>query len=185
MISYKGKNNVKHQFINGEDLWMTCPKSFIEEMKNLGATIAVPTHKDNVHFLWLFDDNSNHIKKYYMFKDLHDKKIGWFTVDKCLETLEVFEIYHQKAEKWVPCVRIHKEDQAVPSKENINKPTTSPKPTTNTSVKVEKVSEPWYRQPLVIILIMLFIIMNISMCNHLITERDGFGIETTIKSHGD
>lgn len=183
---YKGKNNVKHLVINGEDVWMTRPKSFVKEMKDLGATMATPQHKKNV--LWIFDDNLKIIKGYFMFGDLRDKKKGWFLFDKQLETLDTFEMFHPESKSWIPCVQIHKEEQAIPTNDINNKETTVKKPKLSSTNKTNKVKEetvPWYlKPPLLFLFVVLYIIMCISMCNDEINKGDSFGIETTIRSHG-
>ena len=207
-FNYKGKNNVKHFISKGRDIWMTRPKSFVEEMKNLGGTIVVPTHNNNAHFLWLYDKNSNFINKYFMFINLRDKEYDWFSNENSLKSLETFEMYHPKIQIWVPCVRIRPENQSVSSNEIKNKPTNSKNPNKSSTYSSNKTSnyssnktsnysqnkvkenpgpksDPWYLKPLIFIILIIYIFANISMCNHIVEDDDSFGIETTIKSHGD
>jgi len=185
---YKGKNNVKHIVFNGEDFWMTRPKSFVEEMKDLGATPASLLTSNNDIYLNIVDDKAKVIKRYYKFNNLKDMRSFWFFWGKHLETLETFELYYQKVGKWIPCVQIHKEEQAIPTNDINNKETTVKKPKLSSTNKTNKVKEetvPWYlKPPLLFLFVILYIIMCISMCNDEINKGDSFGIETTIRSHG-
>lgn len=182
--SFKGRNDVGTIMIKGKEFRATKPKSFIREMKNLGAEYAVPINGEKLRYLIIGSNEKHNIKRYIMSKGICDLKAVWFADEKNLKMLDTFELFHEKTEKWVSCVQKHIEKPVKTKKATISTQYSKPVNHHKTTIKVEEVKDPWYLKPLIIIGIILFIIANMGMCNYAIND-DRFDIETTIKSHGD